>query len=234
MRLGVISDVHANLPALEAALGFLEEARVDRVVCLGDLVGYGPHPNEVVARLREAGVACTLGGAEIRVLFPTPTGLKSPENEAAMAWTRDQLSPEARSFLGALPPAIKFMTPYGKARGFHGRPDDPEAKFPLYDPEPELDRHLARTLATVVLTGGHHVPFFRQVGRRFVLDPGSVGLTLGGEPGADVAILTIKPDGVHPRIYKVPYDFAQTAFDIEAWGLPRGIAEVVRTGKPLG
>ncbi len=234
MRLGVISDVHANLPALEAALEFLEGAQVERVLCLGDLVGYGPHPNEVVARLREAGVECVLGGAEVRVLFPTPSGPKSPENEAAMAWTKSQLTPESRAFLAALPPAKKFMTPYGKARAFHGRPDDPEARFPLFSGEVELERILAPLRATVVITGGSHVPFFRQVGRRFLLDPGSVGLTLGGEPGADVAVLTIDEAEVRSRIYKVPYDFAQTAFDIEAWGLPRAIAEVVRTGRPLG
>jgi len=234
MRLGVISDVHANLPALEAALEFLEGAQVDRVICLGDLIGYGPHPNEVIKRIRTARIDCVLGGTEIRVLFPTPTGLLSPENEAAMAWTRDQLTATSRAFLGSLPPAIKFITPYGKARAFHGRPDDPEAKFPLYDPEPTLVRELARTKAAVVLTGGRHVPFYRRVGSHFLLDPGSVGLTLGGEPGADVAILTIQPDGVHPRFYKVPYDFAQTAFDVEAWGLPHAIAEVIRTGRPLG
>jgi len=233
MRLAVFSDVHANLPALKAVFDFLEGMPLDRVICLGDVVGYGPHPREVIQLLKEKNVPCTLGGAEMRVLFPNANLPKSPEAEAVLRWTREQLGEEERAFLRNLPPVLRFSTPVGRAKAFHGLPDDPEARFPVYAPEPELLDRLAAIRAPLVLAGGSHVPAFRKVKGFYLVDPGSVGLTLGGEPGADVAILTVKEDDVAARFYKIPYDYGQTAFDIQAWGLPEGIAKVVRTGRPL-
>lgn len=233
VRIAVFSDVHANLPALEAVLEFVEGLVLDHVLCLGDLVGYGPHPREVIALVREKNIPCVLGGTDVRVIFPVPGPKKSPETEAALAWTREQLGEEEKAFLRSLPPMRKLQTPFGRAKAFHGRPDDPEARFPLYESEAELRPVLESLRASLVLTGGGHVPVFRSLTRGYLLDPGSVGLTLGGEPGADLAVLTVSPEEVRSRIYKIPYDYAQTAFDIQAWGLPERIAEVVRTGRPL-
>ncbi len=233
MRIAVFSDVHANLPALKAVLEFVEGLPLDRVLCLGDVVGYGPHPREVIALLEEKKIPCTLGGTDVRAIFPTPGPPKSPETEAAMAWTREQLGERERAFLRRLPPMLRFFTPLGRAKAFHGQPHDPEARFPIYAPEAELLELLSPLRAPVVLAGGSHIPVFREVRGYYLLDPGSVGLTLGGEPGADLAVLTIKPDDVSARFYKLPYDYGQTAFDIQAWGLPERIAEVVRTGRPL-
>jgi len=233
VRIAVFSDVHANLPALTAVLEFVERLPLDRVLCLGDVVGYGPHPREVIALLKEKNIPCTLGGSDVRAIFPTPGRARSAETEAALRWTRAQLGEAERAFLRSLPPMIRLNTPVGRAKAFHGRPDDPEARFPLYAPEPELLELLAPLRAPVVLAGGSHVPVFRKLPGYYLLDPGSVGLTLGGEPGADLAVLTIKEDDVAARFYKLPYDFGQTAFDIQAWGLPERIAEVIRTGRPL-
>ena len=232
MRIAVFSDVHANLPALTAVLEFIEGLPLDRVLCLGDVVGYGPHPKEVIALLIERNIPCTLGGSDMRAIFPN-LGQKGPETETVMAWTREQLGERERAYLRNLPPMIRFATPLGRAKAFHGRPEDPEARFPIYASESELAEHLAALRAPIVLVGGSHIPVFRKVAGHYILDPGSVGLTLGGEPGADLAVLTIKEDDVAARFYKLPYDFGQTAFDIQAWGLPERIAEVIRTGRPL-
>ncbi len=234
VRIAVFSDVHANLPALEAVLEFVKGLALDHVLCLGDVVGYGPHPREVIALLRESKIPCALGGTDVRVIFPVPGPKKSPETEAALSWTREQLGDGEKAFLRSLPPMLKLQTPFGRAKGFHGRPDDPEARFPLYEGEAALAPLLDSLRASLILTGGSHVPVFRSLSRGYLLDPGSVGLSLGGEPGADLAVLTVSPEGVKSRIYKIPYDYAQTAFDIQAWGLPERIARIVRTGRPQG
>jgi len=233
MRIAVLSDIHANLPALEAVLDFLHGMPLDRVVCLGDIVGYGPHPKEVIKLLEKEGLSCTLGGTDMRLIFPKFSRKKSPESEAVLEWTRKQLGERERAFLRTLPPMQRFPTPIGRAKAFHGRPEDPEARFPLYADEAEVMELLEHLRAPVVLAGGSHMPVFRQIRHYYVLDPGSVGLTLGGEPGADVAILSIKKDDVSARFYKIPYDYAQTVFDLKAWGLPERIAQVIRTGRPL-
>lgn len=232
MRIAVFSDVHANLPALEAVLDFVDGLRVDATLCLGDLVGYGPHPREVIHLIRDRQIPCALGGSDMRVIFPHAGAPKSPETEAALEWTRNQLGEEERAFLSSLQPSLRLRTPYGRAKGFHGRPDNPEARFPIYAGEDELLPLIEPLRASIILTGGGHVPVYRRIARYFILDPGSVGLTLGGEPGADLAVLSVNGDGVRARIYKIPYDMGQTVFDIKAWGLPERIAQIVQTGKP--
>lgn len=233
MRIAVFSDVHANLPALEAALKFIRHLAVDEVLCLGDLVGYGPHPREVIELVRQRQIPCLLGGTDARIAFPLPGPKRSPETEAAMAWTREQLDHEDIAFLRSLPTSKRFRTPVGRARAFHGHPENPEARFPLYEEEAKLRALLEVLRAKLVLTGGSHIPVARTVADVHIVDPGSVGLTLGGEPGADLAVVTVNTRGVTSQFYKVPYDYAQTAFDIQAWGLPERIAEMVRTGRPL-
>lgn len=233
MRIAVFSDVHANLPALEAVLKFIEGIAVDEILCLGDLIGYGPHPREVVELVRKRQIPCVLGGTDARIVYPVPGPKRSPETEAAMAWTREQLDDEAKAFLRSLPTSMRFQTPIGRARAFHGHPENPEARFPLYEDEAKLRSLLETLRAKLVLTGGGHIPIARTVGDVQIVDPGSVGLTLGGEPGADLAVVKVSTRGVTNRFYKVPYDYARTAFDIQAWGLPERIAEVVRTGRPL-
>ncbi len=75
------------------------------------------------------------------------------------------------------------------------------------------------------------MPFYRQVGEGWVLNPGSVGLTLNGEPGADYAVLKIEEGSVDVSMDKVSYDYAAVAFDIIAWGLPQMVAETVQNGR---
>ena len=226
MRLGVISDVHANLPALEAAIEFLRAARVDEILCLGDVVGYGPHPNEVIERLRAEKIPTALGGHDLKVAYPGLGATGSEEKEASLAWTREQLTEENLAFLKQLPPFIKLETPYGRLRAFHGHPEDPERRFPMEEAEDILPRLRARA----VLAGGRHVPIFKRFSGVALLDPGSVGLSLSGEPGADVAILTLNEKKLRARTFKLPYEFGRTAFDLKAWGLPDRIAEVIQRG----
>ena len=101
MRLGLLADVHANLPALDAALGALADA--DALICAGDLVGYGPQPNEVVARLAELGVTCVAGNHDLVAV--TGEGLERCDALAAttLRWPIDALGDDARGFLAALP-----------------------------------------------------------------------------------------------------------------------------------
>lgn len=226
MRIGVISDVHANLPALEAALDFLRAARVDEILCLGDVVGYGPHPNEVIERLRAEKIPTTLGGHDLKVAYPSLGATGGEEKEASLAWTREQLTPENLVFLKQLPPFLKLDTPYGRLRAFHGHPEDPERRFPLE----EAEEILARLRARLVLAGGRHVPILKRYAGVVLMDPGSVGLSLSGEPGADVAILNVSKEKVSARTFKLPYEFGRTAFDLKAWGLPDRIAEVIQRG----
>lgn len=233
MRIGLISDVHANVLALEAVLQSLQRRGVDMVVCLGDIVGYGPAPNETIELLRRSEVLCTLGDADERIAY----GFARHRRRAGVAdqtleWTQGVLEHEHLQWLRELPVQRRIETPAGRLRAFHGSAEDPSERTNLQQDPMSLARLLERHRASILCSGGSHVPYFRRVGiAGWVVNPGSVGLSLNGEPGADYALLDIEEGSVDVRMDKVDYDIAAVAFDIVAWGLPSVIAETIQRGR---
>lgn len=233
MLLGLISDVHANVVALDAVLEELRRQRVEQVVCLGDLIGYGPAPNETIERIREERLLCTLGAADERIAFdfasqPLP---RKGVGDATLEWTREVLDVAHVAWLRELPVQRRVDTPAGRLRAFHGTSEDPAERTELHVDPITLNRLLERHRCRILAAGATHVPYFRRVGSGVVVNPGSVGLSLNGEPGADYALLRIEEDRIDVRMDKVEYDVAAVAFDIVAWGLPAIIAEAIQMGR---
>jgi len=230
--LAFISDLHGNIHALTAVKRFLVDQVVNRVIVVGDLVGYGASPGPVIDFVAREGWTASIGSSDMRVALEL--GGRADRHGVAdqvLTWTRQVLTPEQLEFLRGLPPGGRLMTPVGRVRYFHGSPHAPDERLDLMAPERELEE-LAETLAArVIVVGGSHVPFVRVVDDTTFVDPGSVGLSLNHEPGADVAIVDCV--GRRPRVtlHKVSYDYASSAFDIMAWNLPPVIADVIRTGK---
>ena len=233
MLIGLISDVHANVLALEAALAALKRSGATTVLCLGDLVGYGPAPNETIDLLRSERVLCTLGEADERIAYGFATRAKrAGVADETIEWTRTVIEPDHVQWLRSLPVQRRFDTPAGRLRWFHGSADDPADRINLQQDPISLTKLLQRHRCTILSCGGSHVPYFRKVASAgWVVNPGSVGLSLNGEPGADYALVRIDGDGVDVRMDKVDYDVAAVAFDIVAWGLPAVIAEAVQRGR---
>ena len=234
MVLGVISDVHANVIALEAVLTELKEKGADTVLCLGDLVGYGPSPNETIDLIRTEGVMCTLGAADERIAFDFARQ-KMPRAGVAdetLEWTRTVIEPRHVEFLRNLPVQQRVSTPVGRLRFFHGSPETPSERLSLNQDPIRLAQLLERNRCKILACGGSHVPYFRKLPSGWAINPGSVGLSLNGEPGADYALFRISDAGeVKVEMDKVEYDFAAVAFDIIAWGLPATVAEAVQQGR---
>ena len=232
MRVAFLSDLHGNIHALTAVKRFLGEHPVARVVVVGDLVGYGASPGPVIDFVRREGWACSLGSSDLRAALDL--GARASRRgvaEEVLQWTRGVLRPEQTEFLRGLPPSGRLGTPVGRVRYFHGAPHDPESRIDLMGSEAELGALAEQLAARVVVVGGTHVPFIREVGDTTFVDPGSVGLSLNHEPGADLAVVDCA--GPQPRVtlHKVPYDYASSAFDILAWDLPSVIADVIRSGR---
>lgn len=233
MLIGLISDVHANVLALEAVLGDLKRAGATSVLCLGDLVGYGPAPNETIDLLRASDVVCTLGEADERIAFDFATrASRAGVADQTIEWTRTVIEPRHVEWLRKLPVQRRIDTPAGRLRWFHGSAEDPADRLNLHQDPVSLARLLNRHRCTILSCGGSHVPYYRKVASTgWVINPGSVGLSLNGEPGADYALVRVDDEGVHVRMDKVEYDVAAVAFDIVAWGLPPVIAEAVQRGR---
>ena len=236
MVLGGISDVHANVIALEAALAALRQRGATTVICLGDLVGYGPSPNETIALLRSEGVVCTLGPADERIAFDFARR-KLPRRGVAdetLEWTRTVIDARNVEFLRSLPVQHRLVTDAGRFRFFHGTPETPSERFSFHQEDDALGRLLDRYRSRLLAAGGTHVPYFRRIPGGAVLNPGSVGLSLNGEPGADYAVIEVGKTGFEVVMDKVEYDFGAVAFDIVAWGLPQVVAEAVQQGRMPG
>lgn len=119
-------------------------------------------------------------------------------------------------FLRNLRSRHRYETPGGRLMVFHGSPEDPENKIDLNDAHPaEILKMLESIRSRYAVVAGKHIPFRRVVLKGVVYDPGSVGLSLGGEPGADVLILEDDIHGeIHHRFLKLPYDYGQVTFDL--------------------
>ncbi|AWN23151.1 metallophosphoesterase [Deinococcus irradiatisoli] len=232
MRIAFLSDLHGNIHALTAVKRFLSEHIINTVVVVGDLVGYGASPGPVIDFVQHEGWKVGLGSSDLRVAMELgEREVRRGVADQVLAWTRQTLAPEQLEYLRRLPVGGRIMTPVGRLRYFHGAPHNPEARLDLMGQEEQMQELADQLGSRVVVSGGTHVPFVRTVGETIFIDPGSVGLSLNHEPGADVIIVDCA--GRRPKVsmHKVPYDYSSAAFDIMAWNLPPVIADVIRSGR---
>ena len=214
MRLALISDVHGNRVALDAALADLERIGVDGGVCLGDVAQGGPQPAEALDRVRELGWPVILGNAD-DFLLRVPEDSPEPITERQLAvreWTRSRLTAAQIDLITSFSPTTEVELPGGrKLLACHGSPrsyDDVLLPETVPGPAYETDAD--------VIAGGHtHLQWTRQIGPAVFVNPGSVGLAYDrhrppGEirptPVAEYALLDAGDGGVAVEFRRVPYD----------------------------
>ena len=228
--------MHGNLRALEAVLRLFRELEVDQVVCLGDLVGYGPWPNEVVDRLITAKIPTVLGRYDERIAFEIgdlPTGSRSLGDQT-LAWTRENVSPEVRKQLRDLPVRLRLTVGGARILCVHGGLESTDDRIDLTAPAAELQKIAERARVRLVLSGRSHLPYRRDVADAIFICPGSVGVPINGQPGADYAIVTVADGNVEASFGKASYDLKAAAEDVVLAGLPQALAEVILTGAAPG
>ncbi|HEY8292582.1 MAG TPA: metallophosphoesterase family protein [Thermomicrobiales bacterium] len=239
MRIAVISDMHSNCVALDAALADLEAHPVDQIVCLGDAVQGGPQPAEVVARLRGLGCPVVSGNADAFLLTGDDGNeAVSAQQEATRKWSLAQLSEADRAFIAAFHSTVEIALPGGRRLlCFHGSPTSfHDIIFPD-TPEDEVRGYLGASLPAI-LTGGHtHLQQLRRLDDSLFFNPGSVGFVyntrqsggaLHADPWAEYAI--VSADAARFSI-----EFCRVLFDIAAWtratlasGIPDAATMVMR------
>jgi putative phosphoesterase len=217
-----ISDIHSNLEALKAVL---EDAGPLPVYCLGDLVGYGASPNEVVRLLREKDATCILGNHDEAAVSGDPGGFNMRAAVAA-AWTSRRLSDRSRHYLSELHRERTVEIGGERVYMTHGSPDDHlwEYVFPTTHSD-MFDFYLEKLSVKVIALGHTHLPFAWQDKSGLVFNPGSVGQPRDGEKKASYAILTVrngKPKVEHKR---VEYDIQTSARKIIGAGLPPALGQ---------
>lgn len=242
MRFGVIADVHANLHALDAALAFLSDQDVDAYLCAGDLVGYGPFPNECVRRMRDLPGRCVAGNHDLIVLDRLSAERCVPLARASLRWTRAVLDADARAFLAALP----LGASEGDIALRHGSVADP-TEYVLTDTQAAACLHEVDRVApgTKILILGHtHRPMaFNERGgwllrgstgevslprgEAIVLNPGAVGQSRSRDARARVAVLDVATRVA--AFHAVAYDVAGCRQALRDRGLPPQSCHVPRS-----
>ena len=246
MRIALFSDVHANLPALEAVLADIAaRPGVDATYHLGDLVGYAPWPNETVGLIRETGIAGVAGNYDSTVAAGHEhcgCAYEDPDQERlaheSYAWTRSRVFESTRRWLGALPFRLDVRPGGGHAAGatlvlVHGTPTLNTLYWNADRPD-DFARSMARMAgmrAGDIIAFGHtHRPWSRTVDGMHFLNTGSVGRPKDGDPRASYAIVDAGKEGVDITIVRVEYDVERAAAAIHSSDLPDAFAAHLRLG----
>jgi diadenosine tetraphosphatase ApaH/serine/threonine PP2A family protein phosphatase len=237
----VFSDVHGNLPGLEAILADIDGGGITDVLCLGDLVGYGPFPNEVAALVRERGIPSLMGNYDQGIGFATGdcgcvynTEEQRAEGSVSLAWTDEVASAETRAFLRTLDDRFVLDTPAGELLAVHGSPR--RINEYLFEDRPE--RAMARMAEDnpyrAILFGHTHVPYARKIAHgasdetTLFVNVGSGGRPKDGDWRVCYALVDPgKLAGGEPAVefVRVPYDYerlrkALVATDLITWFEP--------------
>ncbi len=242
MRIAVVSDIHSNLHALEAVLEAIDADAPDELWCLGDLVGYGPRPNECCTVIAERADVCLAGNHDLAVRGTIDLGEFGGDAAVAAAWTREVLAPQAQEVLDRLEPK---GTAHGVAL-YHGSARDPIWEYVLSD-EAALAT-LALADVPLALVGHSHVALLVVAsgsgvegglaaagtevelgGLRALLNPGSVGQPRDGDPRA--AYLLLDLDEQRASFRRVEYDVERTQREMRAAGLPEFLAGRLALGQ---
>jgi len=247
MRILVLSDLHSNATALDAVLA-AARGRWDLSVCLGDVVGYGPDPNEVTARLRELGAQTIRGNHDKAVTGLTATDDFNPIAKSAVDWTRAQLRPEHLAWLSALRPGPLATDGVVLVHGaFH---DEDEYVF---TPAQALEGLLDSTAEVTFFGHTHHQGGFSyqdsqlevlqirprpsepfaalriEPPRRYLLNPGSIGQPRDGDPRAAFAIADLEHKVI--EFWRAPYDISAVQERMRAASLPDPLVQRLIVGR---
>ena len=238
-QITIFGDIHANLAALEAVLADVDAGKMANRYCLGDLVGYGTFPNEVVASIRAADVPTIMGNYDQGVGNDSDdcgcaykTAVEEERGKRSIAWTNTHTTADNKTFLRGLPAHIPLTLGGRRVLLVHGSPR--RINEYLYEDRPvnSFERLLDTVEADVLVCGHTHLPYHKVLpSGRDVVNAGSVGKPKDNNPRA--CYITLAADGNHLQVefIRVVYDIERAARAIEASEMPHEFAQMLRDGR---
>ena len=234
MKVCLVADVHANLPALLAVLEHAkEQSALEQILNLGDFLGYGAFPDEVVHLLHSLNAISVIGNYDRKVLSKKMRHngwekVKTPDKRLAFRWAYEQLSKKSRRLLKALPETRRLSLGGVAMLLTHGSPAAIDEHLSPLTPKKRM-AELGKLAGTdVVLCAHSHQAFVRKVGDVLFINPGSVGQPRDGDNRASFMIFD--PDAMTVTLHRVEYDMDAEAEDIRKAGLPERFASRLFVG----
>ena len=226
-RVAVITDIHGNLPALEAALARIEEIGVDSVYCGGDLVGYGPWPNAVCRLIEEREIPTIYGNYDYAIgreeddcgcAYVTPHDREL--GQQSVLWTLERTDRQSKDFMRGLPFDLRFELDGKRVRLVHGSPRKVNEYLFADKPAKTFERIAAGADCDILVFGHTHKPWIAEYGGVQFVNCGSVGKPKDGDPRGAFALLTATALGVEAEIERFAYDAELASREVAAGGCP--------------
>jgi len=236
VRIAILSDIHGNLPALEAVLADVESQQIDSMYCLGDLVGYGASPNEVVAKIRALNIPTVMGNYDDGVGFDRDEcgcAYTDPVQKAlgdrSLAWTKAHTTAENKATLRMFSSEIRIDAEGTRLLLVHGSPRKMNEYLFEDRPLSSFQRLAASSNADIIVFGHTHKPYIKDVDGVWFVNAGSIGKPKDGDWHACYVILT--PGRTPPAEFRrVVYDVAAAARAIRESDLPNEFADDIERG----
>lgn len=230
MKIAVISDIHGNIYALKNVLNDIDDEKVDLTICLGDLVGYGPHPNEVVAFIRRKNILCLKGNYDASVVDESYTFIrKSSTNSFSLPWTVNELRAQNRNYLSNLPLSMTMEFNNKKIKFVHGSPN--AINEYLFENEQNTNNIMNNLDEDILVCAHTHIPYIKNFGNKLLINDGSVGKPKIGTPNSTYCILNITNEGnIDAKIKHVQYEVHKIVKDMQILDFPSSLIESFKNG----
>lgn len=244
-KLAILSDLHGNLPALEAVISDLKQFNVDHVIVPGDVISFGPFSRQVAEVVIKKNWSVIRGNNEFFLIdYKTPRALdewNDPIQYAPTVWLNTQFDHRLKTIIGSWPDSLNLrFRDAPPIQVFHGTPHSPWEPIYWTMTDEEIEKHLLGTEAEFVICGHTHLPMDRQVGKWRIFNPGSVGVPLDGDFSASYMILEGKDNGWTPTFrrvlfeYKAVFDeFERSGYNAQSGPIGKIVVEIYRQARPL-
>jgi len=235
-----VSDIHGNLPALEAAVADAKARGAGQVVCAGDMTGYGPFPDEVCRFLKERRIPAIIGNYDRKVIDVAKQGRSAAarmkqKKRKILLWTVAHLDDGSRSYLAGLPDHLTLRVAGGRnVLVVHGSPlsmDD--TIYPSLTGR-GLEAKLGNARPDILVCGHTHIPFVKRVAGALVVNCGSAGHPVDGDPRPAYALVrAVRGVAPHGRIVRFEYDRSRTIAALAKTSLPKGLRKDFTEGNKM-
>lgn len=237
MKILLISDIHANFPALQAIIAHFKNTSFDAICNCGDSIVYGPFPNETLHWLETNKVHSIIGNTDRKVKkllsgksFKKP---KKTEKRIMYTWTVAQLDTKSNNYLCSLQKSYLLRTKDYDIGLFHGSPEHPN-EFLFPDTASARFAELANSCSCpVIITGHSHMPYHKLAGDTHFINPGSVGRMFDSDPSGSCAVLTLSNAEITVTHYRIAYPISETTRELGKQNLPKIYQRMYQLGQKL-